>query len=160
MSNELPELDDLLAESIEPVSILDELDALLQESIKAVEEEAAIKFLRAKQKRGGVSKEERDADEARIREWEARREWDTKANIGVFNKTECSCGSMTLTWSHLMHEQVHKEKRVTRSVRATAQIATLPNVTAYQVISVEACTACAGSKGWDLSQPPATVWVL
>lgn len=159
MTNGMPDLDQLLHES-QSISLDNELDALLGESVKLREEEAAVKFLREKSKKGGLSKAERDEDEARIRAWETKMEWDTKANIGVFNKTVCTCGSATLTWSHLMHAQVHKEKKVTRTVRATAQVALLPNQIAHQVIAVEACADCAATKGWDLNQAPASVWML
>lgn len=157
MNKGMQELDDLVTES---VNALDDLDALLNESVKMSDEDKAIKFLREKQKRGGLTKEERAEDEARIRDWESRREWDTKANVGVFNKTVCTCGGQSITWSHLMHMQVHKEKKVTRNVRATAQVAAMPNVIAHQVITVDCCEECAEVKGWDLSQAPASVWML
>lgn len=161
MSNGMPDLDQLLSESVDKQSDgMDDLDALLGESVSLRNEEAAVKFLREKQKKGGLPKAERDEDEARIRAWESKMEWDTKANIGVFNKTLCTCGSATFTWSHLMHMQVHKEKRVTRNVRATKQLALLPNLIAHQVLTVDACEECATAKGWDLAQEPASVWTL
>lgn len=157
MANGMPELDDLLDQSL---ARSDDLDDLLRESVKMSDEDKAIKFLREKQKRGGLTKAERDEDEARIRDWESRREWDTKANVGVFNKTLCSCGGFAITWSHLMHMQHHKTSKVTRNVRATVEVAAVPNLIAYQVITVDCCEECARDKGWDLSQPPASVWTL
>lgn len=157
MKNGIPELDALLEESTKRE---DDLDELMAESLKLTEEEKAVKFLREKQKRGGLTKAEREDDEARIREWEAKREWDTKANIGVFNKAVCTCGNVSITWSHLMHMQVHKEKRVIRHVRAKVEVAALPNQIAYQVVTVDCCIDCARDKGWDLNQAPASVWIL
>lgn len=160
------ELDDLLEQSTAkppkasaPVPvILDELQDLLDESLALKQEEAAIKFLREKQKRGGGTAQERAEDEARIREWEARREWDTKANVAVFEVRECSCGTVETIYSHLMHWQQHKEKRISRSVRAHQQIAALPNMIAKQQVKVDCCSKCAELKGWDLKGEATFMW--
>lgn len=151
----LNELDQLLAESKPP---RDELADLLSESMAIKEEEAHIKYLRERTKRGGLTAEQAREDEARIREWEAKREWKITANVGVFELHECSCGNTTSTWAGLMHAREHRTMKVTGYVRASAQIASLPNLVAAQIVKVDCCPACASKHGWDLDKEVDIVW--
>lgn len=153
------ELDGLLTESInlrKPVK--DDLEALLDESMALKAEEQHVKFLRERAKRGGLTAAQAKEDEARIREWEAKREWEIKANIGVFEERTCTCGQVETVWVGLMHFRQHREKKISSQVRATEQIASLPNMIAKQTVKVECCTKCASGKGWDLEGQVNFVW--
>lgn len=155
------ELDELLAESkvaASSASGLEDLDALLGESMALKEEEAHVKWLRERTKKGGLTAEQAREDEARIRAWEAKREWKVTANVGVFELHECSCGNTTSVWAGLMHAREHRTMKVTGYVRATEQIASLPNLVAAQIVKVDCCPACAGMKGWNLDKEVDIVW--
>jgi hypothetical protein len=160
------DLDDLLTESVSlrakpKASSLDDLDALLDESMQIKAEEAHVKFLRERTKRGGLTAAQAKEDEARIREWEAKREWEIKANVGVWEVRECSCGAEPETvWVGLMHFRQHREKKISSQVRATEQIASLPNMIAKQTVKVDCCKVCAGAKGWDLNGQVNFVWEI
>lgn len=146
------ELDALLQTQAELLGIEDDLDSLLSESIALRDEAAATKGLREKLKRGGLAAAERAEIEASIRDWEARREWDTIANVAVWEKHECQCGGVNMYFSHVMHKQQHKEQSVIRYVATDKVLLDLPNLVAVQGMTTPMCPGCADREGFDLTK--------
>lgn len=132
---------------------LDDLEALLGESMASVKEEAEAKAARERIKRGGQSTAERQADAERMRRWELAHEWKIVANVGLFKRYACTCGSVTTVFEGLMTRQTHRHLRdssrwqVVQAVRAD-----LPNETMIQHHPRTTCPECAGKLGFDLSR--------
>jgi hypothetical protein len=147
----LEELNELLTVSTRAATT-DDLDALLQESVALREEEQATRKLREDLKKGRMSKAEKEETERKIREWEARRVWNTLANVLVWDRIVCDCGHEVLVFSHLMHMQEHREIAANRTVIAEETVPGLPNLIAKQTIEVPVCECCAAGKGFDLKR--------
>ncbi len=132
----------------------DELEELLSESINLKNEDARIKADRALLKRrGGVSAEDRAETEARVRAWEARRVWEALANVTVFEKHNCACGSVHKVFSHSMQQQRHREQPgTTRLIKTDEFLLNLPNLVAMAEFDVPMCADCAESKGVDITK--------
>lgn len=139
------------------------LDALLSESIAIRNEGEATKAMRKKLAAGGMQPTERAEIEAKVREWEARKEWLPVANVAVFEHMTCECGFYSETFSHIMHKQTHREKRdlsgnsLVRYVQATVML-NAPKLVAKQYHEVSICAECAGGKGFDLENAVAIEW--
>jgi len=133
-------------------SDLDELDALLADSMKMRDEDEQMKKDRLLLKRrGGVSADERAETEARIRAWEAKRVWKAMANVTVFERQTCKCGECTISFSHSMQAQVHRDQPgTTRVIKTDEFITDLPNQVGFADFDVPLCAKCAWSKGVDL----------
>lgn len=136
-----------------------ELEALLSESIAIRNEVAQAKALRSKLARGGMAPSEKEETEAKLREWEARKEWTTIANVAVFERMTCDCGFYSETFSHILHKQTHRQKAgLVRWVQAKTIHADLPKLVAKQCHEVSICAECASDKGWDLENAVEIEW--
>lgn len=137
----------------EPLAVdegFDELEALLQESLQPVREKQALRANREKLARGGLSANERKEIEAKVREWEARLEWDNEANVALFHRQTCSkCELTWTTFSTLLLRQSHKTKADTqRWIASSVELAALPNEVAFRDQTVGMCWNCCDSRGY------------
>lgn len=164
---ELSELDDLLAESVgkpkfpkgKPAAALTDLDDLLSESIAIRDEATANSSNREKLKRANLGREEREAIEAKVREWESRNVWTPVATVAVFERVTCSCEFYVDAFSHMMQEQRHKtQAATTRFIRTDEVVTGLPKKLVYQHAEVEICAECASSKGWEINELEIIEW--
>ena len=139
---------------------VDELDQLLAESVMIRDEAVATKNLREQLKRKAkMTGEERREIESKIREWEARNVWDTKAVVAVFEKVSCDCGFYTEVFSHLMHRQVHKHTPATTRMVVTETFDDgLPKEVARQISHVFICAECGPDKGWKMDDAEVMEW--
>ena len=150
-------LNELLAESVKAPGAgsapLPSLDDLLSESLGSVKETAAAAAARKRLARGGLSQAEREADAQRIREWEAKHEWEDVANVALFRVYECGCGSSYKIFEGMYRRQLHRHLKhgAQRHLACELADAKLPNETAIRTSEVEVCGKCLASKGWDLT---------
>ena len=144
---------------------VDTLDALLSESLTLAQEQqqakAKEKLLRATRKdaeerlrRGGGSDLERAMDKALVaRVAEALGEWRAVANVGVFHRHNCQCGSSHAVFVGLMISQEHfREKGLRQIVTTLHKRPNLPDVVLTRDFKTESCSICASSQGWDFQQ--------
>lgn len=136
--------DAVATEQAEEDPLLDPLDELLAESLAPIKAKMELKNLRAQLART-VSARERLEIEAKVREWEARVEWDSQATVALFTRQACmSCCSVTATFSGLLTRQQHRvQKTSMRWVSTTAPDGKLPRETAYREQASPMCYLCA-----------------
>lgn len=171
--DDFDELDQLIQEQQEDAGQapanddLCDLDELLRESVKAQADDRAIAKQRGMLARKNLSSEDREELEAKVREWEARRLWETLAHVAVFHRQQCACGSIHLHFSHMMLHQKHRtdgfaQRWVRETVFADTQtrkeVANLPNKVAYQNTMVPICADCADKAGFDLNAQDCLNW--
>jgi hypothetical protein len=142
---------------------LNDLESLLTESKAIAEANAAGKAYRERLRRGGLAREEVKHIEEKLREWEAKREWETLSNCALFTKQVCDCGHQTdHVFGGMYYRQKHRHMNHTfRYVAATQEIerqtvvvamAQLPNQVILSEQKVPMCQHCASSKNWDISK--------
>jgi hypothetical protein len=132
---------------------VDFLDELLHESLETARAAKQVKANREKLARGGLTKAEREAIEAKVREWEARVEWDPQANVALFTRRECACGMSHTVFSGFLQRQHHRTKQgVKRWIAVNEQPVRLPNEVAVQVAVTPICTSCSIERGFDLGR--------
>ena len=135
----------------------DPLDALLEESMGAVREAKEAKAARERAKRGGQTAAEQAEDAERIRRWELANEWKAVANVAVFDRYTCACGSSQLVFSQLMVRQSHRHLRDSQRWQAsTKNSAGLPSETVVRERAVMMCAGCAPAHGFNMQNP--TIW--
>jgi len=148
---------DLLEELMTADEEVDPLDALLEESLETVREAKEAKAARERAKRGGQTAAEQAEDAERIRRWELANEWKAVANVAVFDRHDCSCGHVSLSFSQLMTRQQHRHLRDSQRWQATDKnLVDLPSETVYRERHVRMCTNCAPVHGFSLTA--ATIW--
>lgn len=129
---------------------LDDLDQLLEESMAPMRAKQETKAFRDQLARGGLSKAERLAIEAKVREWEARVEWEPQANVALFFEQRCKCGQVSLMFGGLLERQIHRRVKSTqRWVSTTVNRLKLPNEIAMQELPTPMCFVCCDGKGYD-----------
>lgn len=135
--------DAVAEEQAEEPEELDALEALLQESLEPVRAKAELKELRARMARGGLSMRERQEIEAKVREWEARVEWDSQANVALFTRQTCACGTITSVFSGLLMRQRHRVQQNSMRWIMTAEVnPRLPKEVAHREMHVPMCYLC------------------
>lgn len=146
------------APAVAPASDFDDLNALLGEAMAATKETEQAKLARERLKRGGLSAAEREADAARIADWEARHEWRAEANVALFVEITCeTCNTYSTSFSHFMQRQVHRHLRDSQRWTTVDNCkADLPNEVVLQKKLTAMCDECAPAKGWLLES--ATTW--
>ncbi len=148
------------------VKDLDDLDALMAESIALREEDNAGKAYRELLKRGGMSKEDRRDIEAKLQEWESKREWQTLANVALFRVVTCACGQVHTVFGGMYYRQKHRTQ-ITTTRLVAAKIAANgeakpdaapANEVIHEEIAVPMCAVCASAHGFQLSTSTKAVW--
>jgi hypothetical protein len=141
-------------------SEFDDLEALLGEAKAAERDAREVKAARERAKRGGLTPAQREEDEARLREWEARHEWKDVANVAQWERHRCACGRQQTIFRQLMRKQVHRHLRDSvRYVQVEAQVASLPNELLVQKWNTPMCTSCAPRAGFDFETMPVKEYV-
>jgi hypothetical protein len=137
---------------------LPDLSDLLAESLTSARETAAAKASRQRLAKGGLTAAEREADAQRIREWEAKHEWEAAANVALFHIFECGCGSSAKIFEGMYRRETHRHLKhgAARHVAVESAKADLPNEVAVRVTETAVCGKCMDEKGWDLTN--ATEW--
>lgn len=131
-----------------------DLEALLGESLAAKRADDEGAALRKRLKLSTLSKAEREATEALVRAWEARKEWRTVANVAVFERVYCDCGCYTEAFSHFMHRQKGRvNTSLERFIVADTLEAAMPKEVAFQNCQVPICGECAPKEGYDMEHP-------
>jgi hypothetical protein len=130
-----------------------DLEALLTEATTAQRDAARVKEARERAKRGGLAPQERAEDEARIRAWEARNEWQDAANVACFERYRCACGRQQTIFRQLMRRQTHRHLKqgATRWIEATESLASLPSEIVVKRWNTPMCTTCAPAAGFDFT---------
>lgn len=165
--DDMGDLDDLL---LEPPQLpepdgLDDLDALLDESVKLRDEEREVKAARDRLKRryasgSGRTPEEIAEDEARVREWELRNNWEAVANIAFWERHRCTnCGRQQTIFRQLMLKQHHRTFPDTiRWQQVDETVPDLPQENLVEKWEVGMCTNCAPEFGFDFQEVPVGEW--
>ena len=172
----LGELSDMLDEcELDPPTItmgegaglpdLDDLDSLLNESVKlrdeAREAKAAADRLKRRYASGsGRTAEEVAEDEARVREWELRHNWEATANIALWERHRCvNCGRQQTIFRQMMLKQRHRVFPDTVRWQQTDEtVDGLPAENLVQKWEVGMCTNCAGEFGFGFQDVPVGEW--
>jgi hypothetical protein len=152
-------LDQLLAESqAGKVQALPSLSDLLSESLADTKSAIAAKSARQRLARGGLSAAKREADAQRIREWEAKHEWEDVSNVALFRIYKCGCGSTCEIFEGMYRRQAHRHLKhgAQRHLACEVADAKLPNEVATRTSQTEVCGKCMDAKGWDFTH--ATEW--
>lgn len=134
-----------------------DLEALLAESVAAQAEAGAVKAARARQALGKQSKEEQAADAARIAEWSARHEWQSVAQVAIFETVVCQhCDSATTIFTGLFVKQVGRNNQTSRRWLPPGpgvSFVDLPKQTAIRERAVAWCSTCIEEQGFDFLTP-------
>lgn len=155
--SEKDELAELLAQATGQTTNdeLPDLDALLAGAMEAKAEDEQVRVARERLKRGGRAKEEVDADVALIRKWEAARIWEPCANVAVFDRYTCECGTVNTIFSHMMQQRRMRTNHETlQLIQSDEMLEHLPNLLALQHFEVGMCRHCAPNFGFDLKAEP------
>ena len=138
---------------------LDDLEALMSESLAQAQETAEAKAARERVRRGGQSPKEKAEDDARLRAWELRHEWEPAANVAVIEYRTCACGAHAAIFSQLMQRQVHRTMRASsRWQTVTSRSPSLPNEVIRKQVAVPLCLECLPKAGFDPAATPAAEW--
>lgn len=151
------ELEDLLdSAKSEAQDDLPELEDLLGEATAHQRDVKAAAEARERLRRGGLTVAERQADAARIREWEAKHEWAAQANVARFVESRCeNCtgeddeDGYTYLFTGLFERQTHRHiKDATRWVKVTTAKAALPNEVMVAREVTQMCGECCEGIGF------------
>lgn len=148
------------------VKTLDDLDDLLAESMSLREERHAGKSLREKLAKAKDSIERAELELA-VRAWEAKYEWETKAECVVFHQQHCACGSVHTHLAGVYFHQKHRtDSHAQRWINSTdnvaraleAQAGDLPKQSYFEIKRVPVCVDCATSQGYPMLGFPGVPW--
>lgn len=160
MSQPLPATSD-------PQADFADLDALLGESVAQRDAEreakAARERLRKRSSGSGRTPEEIAADEARVRDWEMKHDWQATAAVALFEKHKCvNCGRGHTIFRQLMLKQQHRvfpdTTRWQQVDEIAEQYADLPKEIQVEKWEAGMCTNCAGEFGFDFQLTAVSEW--
>lgn len=130
---------------------LDDLDMLIVESMKEQKAHDAVITARRALKNSSLSKADTEALQARVTEWEMKREWDAVAAVVIFETQSCAnCNSEHSHYVGLFQRQLSRTNRNTRWVKATNMMNIgLPKEIKYQIAVSDLCIECVSTFGWE-----------
>lgn len=144
----------------------DDLDFLLTESVALRNEEREAKAAQERLRRrsaSGRTAEEVAEDEARVREWELKHQWEAIAAVALFEKHKCmNCGRSQTIFRQLMLKQQHRHLPDTLRWQQVDQLpdgVELPAEIQVQKWETGMCTHCAAEFGFDFKQVAVSEWV-
>jgi hypothetical protein len=143
---------------IEP---LDALDALLAESVEQAEAAARYKRDREAAKRNfvGMSKEEIEFCNTRMRAFELAREWDADDCIAIFKGYVCGkCDKSRVVFSRLMEHHQHRRVATTHRWVMVKESKLAPR-TVYEEVDVPMCMDCVEEYGMAHPLADETPWL-
>jgi len=154
----LPEVDDFLNlddARVAAVNEFDSLDALLNDSLKSIAQDKAVKEARKRLAKGGFSNADREADTARVRQWELDRIWTPMASVAYFETQECSCcRNRQHHFKGYFQRQTHRTSKIDRWVQADLSTVVtsekLPKEIKDDHVIVPTCIRCAVLAGWGV----------
>lgn len=165
-------LDDLLTESVDllagqPSTVgkkaqdIFSLDDLLAESMVITAQREQMKQIRKAAANGFGSKEERDANNALLRKWEAAKEWNKQANVAAFTRCVCSrCRTYTVAFAGYYERQIHRSNaQIERLVLSGKPTDSYAKEVRYFDDSLAACEDCLAFDGYPVEMDTDTVVV-
>ena len=122
----------------------DDLEGLLSESLNIRNRQAAAKKALAAAKKGfvGFSKEEAEACNAIVAQWETEQNWTPVQDLAVFHRTTCNCGAEHTVFHRFMQRQNHKRNGSARWVTVEEIDVDLPRASAIQDFTCAMCVEC------------------
>jgi predicted amidohydrolase YtcJ len=135
----------------DPVEEVDVLDALMAESVERLEAERQYKADREAARKGfaGMSKEEVDFCNSRLRAFEMAREWDADRCIAVFVQYVCEkCDTGQTIFSRLMEHHQHRRNPKTHRW-VTVKDSKLELETVFDQKTVPMCVNCVDELGLE-----------
>lgn len=141
----------LSLQALAPSDLDSDLDALLAESLQIKNELALQKKKPQRIPKQMVSPEVKRAIDAKVLEWENRREWAPEAAVAFFDAQRCTfCNSLTSVFKGILQRQSHRQTKVDRWVRVDAGMNNLlPKETKVMQELTDICSQCAVAHGFD-----------
>lgn len=127
-----------------------DLDELLHEAMAAQAEKVAGERYRKALKSPGLSREEAAEIQAKLREWEDRREWLSVAETALTIKTYCTtCRSWSSSFGGFFKHQVHRDKKqLERWLAIPRPQGGLPKERAVRKVEEKHCLCCLPLRGF------------
>lgn len=142
-------MDNNLLSSVIPANTqagFEDLDALLAESILEKQQGAEVKKIRRKlaDDKIAMPSQERKAIEAKVAEWDVKREWLPEAAVAMFTTQLCNwCGSRHSLFTGLLQRQRSRLSSVDRWVKVDANLLSgLPKETKHMTEHSDMCMSC------------------
>jgi len=136
-----------------------DLDDLLKEAVAAQAEKTAGERYRKALKSPGLSQAEAAEIQAKLREWEDRREWDSVAETALILRVFCkTCRTTKEQFGGFFKHQHHRTSRgLERWLSIPKPQGGLPKERAYRAVTEAHCPACLPLCGFGESTP-AVIW--
>lgn len=130
------------------------LDDLLAESMADKRKSDAVKASRFALSKGGMPAADRDAIQAHVRSWEAKREWLPQAAVVMFARQRCnSCGHFHTHFLGYFERQTHRTTKAERWIPGLKpQDDKLLRESKYQDTQAEMCEDCAEVAGFEVEE--------
>ena len=127
-----------------------DLDELLHEAMAAQAEKVAGERYRKALKSPGLSREEAAEIQAKLREWEDRREWNSVAETALTIRTSCTtCRTTTDSFGGFFKRQTHRNKNgLTRWLAIPKPQGGLPRERALRKVEEKFCLHCLAARGF------------
>lgn len=127
-----------------------DLDDLLSEALAAQAERTAGERYRKALKSPGLSREEVTEIQAKLREWEDRREWHSVAETALTIRTYCTtCRTTTDSFGGFFKRQTHRQKKdLTRWLAIPKPQGGLPRERALRRVEEKFCLSCLATRGF------------
>ena len=150
---------ELLATDPEPENPFADLDDLLESAVKAQAEKSAGERYRRALKAPGISPTEAAEIQAKLREWEDRREWNSVAETALILRVFCkTCRTTKEQFGGFFKHQHHRTSRgLERWLSIPKPQGGLPKERAYRVVTEAHCPACLPLRRFGESTP-AVIW--
>ena len=145
--DEEPELLEAPAAPADPFA---DLDDLLAEALAAQAERTAGERYRKALKSPGLTREEAAEIQAKLREWEDRREWNSVAETALTIRTYCAtCRTTTDSFGGFFKRQTHRSKKdLTRWLAIPKPQGGLPRERALRRVEEKFCLHCLAARGF------------
>lgn len=137
-----------------------DLDALLTESVEIRTATKNLAEGRKKLADRRTDSTEREAIQAKLREWEAASEWKPAAVAAMFLTQHCThCSRCATLFQGIFQRQTHRTQKLERWVKeATPEHINLPREQKHTSENVAVCSVCADSQGFRLLAPAPTAF--
>ena len=141
---------ELLEAPTPPADPFADLDNLLSEALAAQAERTAGERYRKALKSPGLTREEAAEIQAKLREWEDRREWNSVAETALTIRTYCTtCRTTTDSFGGFFKRQTHRNKKdLTRWLAIPKPQGGLPRERALRRVEEKFCLNCLAARGF------------
>jgi len=136
-----------------------DLDDLLKEAVAAQAEKTAGERYRKALKSPGLSQTEAAEIQAKLREWEDRREWDSVAETALTIRTYCTtCRTWSSAFGGFFKHQTHRHnKTLERWLAIPRPQGGLPREKAFRMVEDKHCLGCLPLRGFG-PEVPEVIW--